>query len=316
MRIKASDTSNPLALVSFVCPECKHKFECAPDEVEDSPERAWHPWSYFCACQECDGRAKQAGWQQGMMATFGKHTGPKTSEGKRIVTKNIDGHPTQEESLRTRFNAMQHGLRSKVATYFPAKPGSYPHCDTCHIDHDECAASVACMKRTELYMRHRIAFETKDPDLLTDIRADLQASVQAIIEDIILSIVTKGVLLETPQWYYDKDGFFHLAEYVNSDGEKQLLTEVSANPLLKILTDLIAKNSLSLGDMDMTTKAVNDQELVKGQLESDTEDKEQSLAIQQKQLKVMEGLEKLVQRGRARSDNDPVLIEHSEAVRG
>ena len=66
----------------------------------------------------------------------------------------------------------------------------------------------------------------------------------------------------------------------------------------------------------MTTKAVNDQELVKGQLENDDDNRDQALAVQKKQLEAMQGLKDLVQRSQTRSDTDPVLIEHSEAVRG
>jgi len=155
--------------------------------------------------------------------------------------------------MRTRFNAMKHGLRAKVATYFPAKPGKYPHCDGCEF-FNGCEKTVACMKRTELYMRHHIAFETRDPTLLTGIRAQLQANIQAIIDDIILSIIRDGVSIKTPKWYTDPDGTFHLAEYVDDDGNRRLIEEMHANPLLRTLGDMIAKNGMTLTDESMTMR--------------------------------------------------------------
>lgn len=312
---KSRDLSNPLKTVSFRCAACFNKFQAEPDRVEDSPKREWHPFSYFCACPYCGMEAEQASHEKALMASFGRHTGPKTAAGKRISAQNIDGHPTAEEAQRTRFNAITHGLSARVATYYPAKPGKYPACETCHVDHYECSQSQACMKRTELFMRHHIAFQMKDPEMLTDIRADLQANVQAIIDDIIQSIIIDGVTLRNPAWYYDKDGGFHLAEYSGTNGERFFIEEVKAHPLLKTLGEFISKNNLSLGDMAMTPKVVDDQETLQGHLATSDIREEESLAVQHKQVEILDDLKNMVKRSRERAENDPVLIEHQGATR-
>lgn len=187
------------------------------------------------------------------MKAHARASGPTSSEGRAASARNIDGHPTPEETRLTRFNSLKHGLRSTVATYFPARPGKYPQCEGCEL-FDGCEQQVACMKKTELFMRHQIAFETRDPTLLASMRAVLHANVSAIIDDIVLSILQDGVRLKTPAWYYDKDGGFHLAEYTDSHGERRLIEEVTAHPLLKTLGDMISKVGLTLSDEGMTMR--------------------------------------------------------------
>lgn len=243
---------DPFERVSFRC-GCEYNFDAAPDDVIDVDDRPWHPFAYRAKCPECSQMADQAQWEVALYKARSHATGPKTPPGIAATTRNLEGHPTREESIRTRFNAMKHGLSARVATYFPSKPGKYPHCNGCEF-FKGCEKTVACMKRTELYMRHHIAFETRDPSLLTDIRAQLQANIQAIIDDIVLSIIQDGVRLKSPRWYYDSEGTFHLAEYVDSDGNTRLLEEINAHPLLKTLGDLISKNGMTLGDEAMTMR--------------------------------------------------------------
>ncbi|PHS25943.1 MAG: hypothetical protein COA83_04585 [Methylophaga sp.] len=281
-----------------------------PARVEDEPERD-HPYRYFAQCTDCGEESKQATWEQALMASYGKHTGPKTAEGKKASLSNLDGHPTPEEALRTRFNAMKHGLRARVATYFPAKPGKYPHCASCHIDWDDCAAQVACMKRTELFMRHQIAFESKDPSLLTDIRSDLQANIQAIIDDIILSIASEGVAIRKPA-YTVINNKIEIGKYVDANGEEQLIYDaLEAHPLLKILSEFIARNSMSLGDMGMTAKVVEGNEIVMGNLSEQKEDRETLLGYQKQQTENMSNLLEMIERSKKKSKEDPYVIEHT-----
>ncbi len=79
---------------------------------------------------------------------------------------------------------------------------------------------MACLKRTELLLKHQIAFETGDPGLLVDLRAQLHANVQALIDDMILAMAQDGVRLKNPEWYYDKDGVFHWAQGTDENGKK------------------------------------------------------------------------------------------------
>ncbi|MFZ5658749.1 MAG: hypothetical protein ACOY5C_02705 [Pseudomonadota bacterium] len=239
-----------------------------------------------------------------------KATGPRTAEGKARTAANLEGHPTPEEAQRTRFNAMKHGLFAEVATYYPAKPGKYPHCSGCEYLESVCQEQVACLKRTELFMKHHIAFETKDPSLLNRLRANLHANVQAIIDDIILAIISEGVQLKTPQWYYDKEGALHLAEYTDSEGERRLIHEINAHPLLKTLGDFLAKNNLSLADMGMTPKGQDDTAIEMGNLQRQSQDRETMDQYQQRQTKALEDLRGMIERSREKIGRDPILIEH------
>jgi hypothetical protein len=264
--------------------------------VDDAPEREWHPFRYFAVCPRCGAEAEQDPREAGLFKAWAHATGPRSPEGKAIAAKNLAGHPTPEEALRTRFNAMKHGLAARTATYFPAKPGGYPHCESCDVDWGYCIQQPACLRRTELFMRHHIAFETRDPGLLMELRADLQANVQAIIDDIILAIIADGVRLKTPAWYYDKEGCFHLAEYTDSEGERRMIHEINAHPLLKILGELVAKNNLTLGDMGMTPKVQDEQDTLRGHLEDQGQARAGLLEFQRRQAEATEALRDLVSR--------------------
>ena len=310
--ICSMDKSASLTSINFHCRSCEKRFEGEPTRIEEAPERTWHPWAYFATCPVCECEAEQAPWEIGLLAAQGKQTGPRTPAGLAAVTANLAGHPTPEEARRTRFNAMKHGLFSRVATFYPAKPGQYPHCDGCEY-FEGCGSQPACMKRTELFLRHQVAFETGDPGLLTDLRADLQAKIAAIIDDIILAIVRRGVEVETPQWYYDKDGGFHLAKYTNTEGEQILLTEVKQNPLLKILSEMISRNNLTLADMNMTPKVQDDRDTLRGHLDDEKENRESLLEFQRQQTGMLDQLSEQIARSRDRISRDPVLIEHQQA---
>ncbi|MDT8372085.1 MAG: hypothetical protein RQ783_08885 [Gammaproteobacteria bacterium] len=304
------DPSSQLTNVSFKCSECGHKFSLAPSRIEDAPERD-HPFRYFANCPRCESESNQVAWEQALMASYGKHTGPKTDDGKQNSSANLNGHPTPEETLRTRFNAMKHGLSARTATYFPAKPGKYAHCNSCDIDWGTCMSNVACMKRTELFMRYDIAFKSKDPGLLQDIYSDFHANLQAIINDIILSIVGDGVTIRMPAYSIEK-GEIKIGTYTDATGaEKIIYDEIKAHPLLKVLTEMTSRNSMSLADMGMTPKVVDDQEITMGHLSEQKEDKETLLNYQENQRKQLDNLQQMIANSQQRIKNDPVVIEHN-----
>lgn len=112
----------PLDQITFHCDACYRSFKAAPRRVEDEPETEHHPFRYFAVCPRCDAECEQARFERGLIKAWASATGPRTPEGKAASAKNLEGHPTPEEALRTRFNAMKHGMAAKVATYFPAKP--------------------------------------------------------------------------------------------------------------------------------------------------------------------------------------------------
>lgn len=310
--------SDPLKSVAFACDECGHAFECEPGRVVDSPDRDWHPFRYFAPCPGCGAEAEQAGWQRGLLKAWARSTGPKTPAGKAASAANLEGHPTPEEARLTRFNAMKHGLFARTATFFPAKPGSYPHCNGCeHEETRACVPQRACLKRAELFLRHQVAFENRDPDQLMGLRADTQAMVQALIDDMLLTIAMDGgPRLKSPEWYYDKDGNFHLAAYADDDGRLVQIHKLEAHPLLKPLIDYLSKNAMTLADLEMTPKSSDEQAALQGYLDGQRGQEETALAFHERQTVALEDLRAQIERSQQQLRRDPVLIEHGEADDG
>jgi len=313
--------NEPLDTINFVCGDCRHKFCAEPDKALDDVSRPWHPYEYFANCEECGYLAEQAWWEKNLIKAQSNATGPKTAEGKLAVTQNLAGHPTSEEAKRTRFNAMKHGAFASTATYFPAKPGKYPQCSNCEYLNNGCDEypkggyknPPACLKRTELFLKHQVAFETGDVKMLTGLRADTQAALQAILQDMILAVASDGSALRTPEWYHDKDGGFHLAQYKNNEtGEMVQLEKVEEHPLLKRVIDMVSKNNLTLADMGMTPKVQEDRELIEGQLSGDKQDKESLLDYTERQAVAMEGMKQMIANSMERVQADPIYVELKE----
>jgi hypothetical protein len=281
-----------------------HEFEAAPGRVVDVPEWPWHPFRYFCECPECGVEAEQDPRRRGLLKAHAFATGPVTPEGKAASAANLEGHPTPEEAKKTRFNAMTHGLSARVADYYPAKPGKYDRCATCIYYNQECIEDppahhvnpVACLSRVELFMQHRMAFETGDPKLLTMLRSDTQAGIQAILNDIILDITQRGVTLVAPQWKIKPTtGRPVIADFIDGEnGERVIIHEVKAHPLLKILIEFINKNNLSLEDMGMTPKVQTDQGLMNGFIDDEKYNREGMREYQQRVLAQQETLKRLI----------------------
>lgn len=211
--------------------------------------------------------------------------------------------------MRTRFNAMKHGLAARTATYFPAKPGNYPACDGCeYLESKACLDGPrACLKRTELFMRHQVAFDSQDPSMLTGIRADTQAAIQALVNDMILAIAQDGgPRIHELVWYNDKEGGFHLAKYMTEDGKTHQITEVKAHPLLKPLMDFISKNSMTLADLEMTPKVRDEQEMMQGFLDKKSDDQE---TVSEFQQRMEDGVNKLMQLVDNSYQRDPVTVD-------
>jgi len=259
--------------ITFHCTACSYKFESLQFDVEEAPEQS-HPWNYYCDCPVCSSKAGQINWQKASFAALGKQTGPKTDAGKAAVTRNLEGHPTPEEMQRIRFNAVTHGLNAKVARFHPPKPGKYPSCNTCeYLPDQSCRKLPACVKKTEIFMRTHLAFETGNPDLMMDLLADNQANFQALMMDMFLTVIADGVTVTAPKMYYDKEGKCHVFEYEDKDdpGEKIVVKEIQQHPLLKPLIDLMSKNKMSLEDLNLTPKVRDDHEILKGHLAGDVQ---------------------------------------------
>ncbi|WP_230368792.1 hypothetical protein [Paludibacterium denitrificans] len=97
-----------------------------PLRIDDAPESEHHPFSYVGVCPLCDAECPQAPFHKALVKAWANATGPRTPAGKASTAKNLDGHPTPEEALRTRFNAMKHGMSAETAQYFPCQAGQIP----------------------------------------------------------------------------------------------------------------------------------------------------------------------------------------------
>ena len=300
--------------VRFRC-DCGHIWEAAPDRVEESGEE-FHDWTYHCACPECGEEAGQDPGQRRMLKMWANATGPRTEEGRAASAANLEGHPTPEETQRTRFNAMKHGLDAKVATYFPAKPGGYDACQGCPYRENRCLVEEArggpCIQRSELYFQNHLAFEHKNPELLRDRMASLQASIASIIDMMILDIVRRGVTITAPRWYIHPEDGFQIAEYTDEDGNLRLLTEVNAHPLLNPLIDYLKKNGQTLADAGMTLRQQDDDALLEGYIDSKRLDRETEGEQRERQTAALERLTGLVESAQQDRGKDPVLLEYQE----
>lgn len=300
-------------LVKFHCPECDHRWEGAPGRVADVPDKSHHPWDYFAECPECGGEAHQDRSQAALLKAWANATGPRTPEGLANTAKNLEGHPTPEETRRTRFNAMKHGAYAEAARYFPARPGRYPDCDGCpYFDSCGLNGNFACQRKSELFLRHHIAFDAQDPTMLQGLRASMHAAVTAILDMIMQSIISRGVELESPAWYYDKDGGFHLAEYTDSRGEKQLIMEVKEHPLLKRMSEIIKSTGMTLSDSGMTVADQQERDDIAGHLEGEKSDRQTLLEYQRDQAKALQNMSAMIERASERSKRDPIALEHQQ----
>lgn len=299
--------------VTFRCEDCRQGWKGQPQRTEDAPEDDWHPWRYFAACPRCGEEAGQDKRERGLFKAWALATGPRTEAGKERSAANLAGHPTPEEAQRTRFNAVTHGLYARVATYYPARPGGYAECEGCRWMLNGCGTvHTACQSKTELYLRHHLAFTARDPGLLTELRAEEQAGVAALLSSMIRAVARRGVEIVSPEWYQDKDGMPHAVQVFDENGNLRTIEKISAHPLLKPIGEFLSRNSLTLADQGMTPKVREEEDLVKGHLTA-TEDAQQALSYQAQQVRLLDQLRAQIDRSRERTARDPVLIEHQRS---
>ncbi|WP_025918271.1 hypothetical protein [Herminiimonas sp. CN] len=307
MSIK-KDHRSQLKEVTFRCG--RHgAFKAEPARVDADPEDAVHPWRYFAFCPDCDAECGQAHWERSLLKAWQKATGPTSDEGKAASAENLVGHPTKEESLRTRFNAMKHGASAKVATYFPAKPDGYALCATCDVDRYYCSQQPCCVKQTQNFMLHHAAFEQRKPGMLTGMYADMQAAIFSILQQIIMTIIADGVKLTRPEFHFDESGKLSLATYTDELGEKRTIMEVSAHPLLKAMSELLTKNNMSLADMGMTNKVIEAEDMLPGQVSRNVVPLISDDEYRRQQIAALKNLSDKVMRSNKLTSADPVLVE-------
>jgi hypothetical protein len=310
----AKDRSSPLSAITFYCKPDKHTFTVEPRRIISAPELEHHPFEYFADCPKCGTECGQVHWQRNLLKAYVNATGPRTEDGKAATAANLEGHPTKDESLRTRFNAMSHGLSARTATYFPSKPDGYAFCKTCDVNRDHCRTQPACVKKTELFMVHHAAFEQRNPKHLMGIYADLQASIFAVLQQILQTIIADGVKITTPECSTDKDGNCIIARYFyqDADGNTQsrIISNIEAHPLFRPLGEILTRTGLSLSDMGMTAKIIEDEDAELGKLNDGAAQREELGDYQRRQVEALEGLRGVMEAARINKARDPVLLEH------
>lgn len=287
-------------------------FEAEPARVLDAPTQEHHPFEYFANCPTCAAECAQVYWERSLLKAYVNATGPRTAEGKAATAANLEGHPTKDEALRTRYNAMKHGLSARTATYFPAKPDGYAFCKTCEVDRVWCKAQAACSKKTELFMLHHAAFEQRNPKHLMGIYADQQAGLFAIVQQMMIDIANRGPMIVKPEWYTDKDGDCHLAQITGADGKVHTFTTEREHPLLRVLSEFVSKANLNMHDMGMTHRALENDEAELGKLNDGSAQREELGDYQRRQVEALEGLANVMKNAAANKMRDSVLIEHQK----
>jgi len=306
-----------LADVRFRCPGCLERWESAPERVEDVPGDTWHPWRYFCTCPVCGTDGEQEPTERALLKAWAHATGPTTAEGLercREAGTEAARKPRDPSVLaRTRFNGLKHGLNARVATFYPARPGKYAQCRGCEFLMECGITSDACLKRSELFLKHHVAFETRNPALLTGLNAELHANLRALLDDMILSVIGDGATLKSPEWYSDSDGNLRLAAYIDdATGERKVIQKIEAHPLLKHIKDLVAAAGMSLADLAMTPKVQEEREELSGHLAGQRVDQQDALEYQRRQTVALENLSTLINAAKDHAARDPVLIEYQQ----
>jgi hypothetical protein len=309
--VMPKDWSDQLALVNFRCTPCRKSFEAVPDLVEPDPDTEHHPFRYFAHCPVCQAQHQpQASWERALMKAHQKSTGPRTEAGKAATTRNLAGHPTPDEALRTRFNAMKHGLNARTATYFPAKPDGYGFCGRCDVDRDWCRQQPACVKQTEMFMLHHAAFEQRNPLVLARMHGDMMAALTATLQMCIQEVLGLGVLIKQPRVELDREGNPVTLTYLDEKGTRQYITNYIANPAFKPLTELVSRLGISMSDLGMTMRKADDEDdKLKGTLHMDAGTKETLESFGQRMLEATQNARGLIAQAQVNKKNDPVLME-------
>lgn len=305
------DWTARLSCVNFKCTKCGKAFEGEPDLVEPLPEQDWHPFDYFAHCTHCGAEHQpQASWERRLVKAHQHSTGPKTPQGKKATAANLVGHPTPEEALRTRFNAMKHGLTARTATYFPAKPDRYSFCKTCEVDRAWCKEQAACVKQTEIFLLHHAAFDKRDPKVLGGLHADLSAALMASLQMCVQEVLGDGVIIKQPRVELTREGAPVTLTYLDEAGQRQYIYNYQSHPAFKPLTELVSRLGLSMSDLGMTVARADDEDpAAQGKLRIDDDQMEGLAAFGERMLKATEDAKALIREAATMTKNDPVLVD-------
>jgi hypothetical protein len=314
------DWSAELDTCNFRCSVCRYGWEAKPDLVEPDEEAPHHPYRYFANCPACRAQHQpQAPYERALLKAWQHATGPRTPEGIAATSANLVGHPTPEEALRTRFNAMKHGMHARTAHYFPAKPDGYPFCSRCDVDRYWCGEQPACVKQTEKFMLYHAAFDKRDPRIINRVKSDLHAALVASLEMAVQAVLADGVVIKTPKVVLAEGGRAVTLTFTDDKGQVHNVYEYMANPAFKPIADLVTRLGLSMQDLGMTDRAAQEDEAagLRGRLAGEGEQQRQQLGDYANRLAgALANLGGIMKEAKQAADSDPVLLEHQAQTGG
>lgn len=249
-------------LVGFYCQECVEYWEC--DLTQSGAELVWDEESghYWSKCSECGNvrhnvHRRMKGivasakipnkklnrgpdWYDNMIrGTAGKHTGPKTPEGKARVS----------------LNAYKHGGKSKnFHLLAPAKYGAFPVCESCPEDvAAKCKAKKIsyCPMNMGPMLKFMSAWQNGDVKELRHHASVSQAQVYNQLQMLMQDLLKNGVVVkDVKEW----------------DGGRQEF--IKSNPSLDHLPKLMNVLGFTADQQTMTPKSEKDSEAIEGFLAS------------------------------------------------
>lgn len=275
-----------------------------------------HPFRYFAACPKCGAEVGQAWWQvnlfKALVAADGKRTGPTTPEGRAKCGESL-ANLTPEQRAKGARGRLKHGRYAQDGSFFvPARPGKYEWCAGCEVEHSFCAKQVMCMTKASHFALVQAAFDGKNPDLLKGTFAKTHAAALLVLEGMLLSVLKNGVAREVPKCSVDKDGAIQVVSYYDEAGNSVVVTQQEINQLVRVIPDWISRMGLSLSDLGMSPKTVQDEKEAMGRLAGEQANQESLLEFESRKVKALEDLRGMLERSKLRREADPVLIEYRQ----
>lgn len=227
----------------FFCRDCFHSWKTDQYQYDDAE-------TALSVCDSCNTPTPESphyyfNLPKMMEAQKGKHTGPKTPEGKK----------------RTSMNAFKHGMFTKQKTIIaPAKKDRYPECpdcefrDTCGIEHKYCPVNLALLTRVAE------SFESGNIENMKEFAGLMQGNALITLKMLFNDLYANGTLV--PHKVHSK---------VDKAGEnEEIVLEWQRNPSLKPIVDFMTMLGFTAEQQMMTPAKKTDDDNVKGYLESES----------------------------------------------
>lgn len=248
----------------FYCKDCKHLI-ITQDWLEENE-------LISAVCDICERPAEEIPSQKKHIyemveAAKGKHTGPKTEEGKNklaeAIVKNTSGKhtgpKTPEGKYRSSLNNWKHGQTSKqLHLLAPALAGKYPECTGCEYRVDCEKSYKFCPVNIEPVLRVARAYQEGDTEEIKHLAGLQQGQIFNITKMMIASVYKHGVL--NPKVVSAK---------AKDEETEEIVMEWLANPLLKRIPEYMALMGTTADQQTMTPKSQKEQSNFEGFIENE-----------------------------------------------